>query len=665
MSHTYRADIDGLRAISVALVILFHLDAPGFGGGFVGVDVFFVISGFLITGLIFDGVERGGFSVVRFYERRARRILPMLITVVAASAVAGWFLLSPGDYEAFGGSAIAAVLAWSNFYFLHNTGYFDIPAQSMPLLHTWSLGVEEQFYLVWPAALIIASKVVGRRRIAWISVLSLIIAASFARALVTTIGDPKSGFYLPFTRAWELALGALLVFLPRPPRILAESIPVVGLGTIALSVATLSAAAPFPRFNALLPTIGAALILYPQGTAMQAALAVWPLRSLGLISYSLYLWHWPLIVFWRLYNNGLPTSPLETCPALVATALVLSVLSWHFIEQPARRAKFPPLAVFSSAAAAAIVVVVAASSIVHTGGFPQRLPPEIAAIDSKEKMWTWSCPQSVELGILGNSSMDMPPSCAYGADWKTARHRAIIWGDSLAEHLAPVLDLAGRRTGTAIALAYGCAAITQKGAPRNVSADLIPHYEDWCDAARDRVLTLITRPNDIDTVLLSTSWSFQWPLLDPRSEVDARRILRDGLDDVLARIIRAGKRPIVIADAPADYGPDPGSCVMALRSGLLRRRCPADPAYIDLSALRSQVATHAMLKEVVAHHSGAEIIDPMDFLCDQVSCRAILAGELIYRDAVHLRRNLDARTMAIIEEGLQIDKVLTNGPVKD
>jgi peptidoglycan/LPS O-acetylase OafA/YrhL len=158
VSHAYRADIDGLRAISVALVILFHLDVPGFGGGFVGVDVFFVISGFLITGLIFDGLERESFSFVRFYERRARRILPMLIIVAATSAAAGWFLLSPGDYEAFGGSAIAAVLAWSNFYFLHNTGYFDIPAQLMPLLHTWSLGVEEQFYLVWPVTLLLSER---------------------------------------------------------------------------------------------------------------------------------------------------------------------------------------------------------------------------------------------------------------------------------------------------------------------------------------------------------------------------------------------------------------------------------------------------------------------------------------------------------------------------
>jgi peptidoglycan/LPS O-acetylase OafA/YrhL len=135
MDNTYRADIDGLRAISVMLVILFHLDVPGFGGGFVGVDVFFVISGFLITGLIFDGIEREAFSFVRFYERRARRILPMLIVVVLVSAAAGYFLLSPGDYRAFGESARAALLAWSNFYFLHNTGYFDIPASS--LLSSW------------------------------------------------------------------------------------------------------------------------------------------------------------------------------------------------------------------------------------------------------------------------------------------------------------------------------------------------------------------------------------------------------------------------------------------------------------------------------------------------------------------------------------------------
>jgi peptidoglycan/LPS O-acetylase OafA/YrhL len=661
MKRTYRADIDGLRAISVACVILFHLNVPGFGGGFIGVDVFFVISGFLITGLIIENIERDVFSFIRFYERRARRILPMLITVVIASAGAGYFFLMPGDYKALGSSAIAALLAWSNFYFLHHTGYFDIPSQTMPLLHTWSLGVEEQFYLAWPAVLLAGSKAIGRSRIAWISLLILIILASFASALTMSDENSKAAFYSPFPRAWELAVGSLIVFLPRPRGRFAEVMPIIGIAAIAISVSMLSAAAPFPRYNALLPTVGAALILYPRETVTQTILGLRPLRFLGLISYSLYLWHWPLIVFWRIYNNGQPVSPWNAFPSLVTAAVALSILSWYLIEQPARRVRMPSVALFGSAAAASAVALIAAFSIVRSDGFPTRLPSEMAAIDSKDKMWAWACPQSVDVGILANGSMTTAPSCAYGADWKTARHHAVIWGDSLAEHLAPELDYAGRKVGTAIALAYACTAITQEGAPRSVASDLTPNYEKWCDAARDRVLTLIASTNDIDIVLLSTSWSYQWPVLDAHSEKNGRKILQKGLGDLLERIIGAGKRPIVIADAAADLGPDPTSCVIANYSSLARRPCLANPAYIELTGIRSQVDTHAMLKELVARYPEAGFVDPMEFLCNQTRCQTFINDEFIYRDSVHLRRNLRPTTVSDLAAGLKLQDVLTRG----
>jgi hypothetical protein len=285
----------------------------------------------------------------------------------------------------------------------------------------------------------------------------------------------------------------------------------------------------------------------------------------------------------------------------------------------------------------------------------------MAALDGKDRMWAWKCPQSVALGILANSSMSAPPSCAYGADWATARHRAIIWGDSLAEHLAPILDYAGRKAGVSIALAYACAAITQEGAPRHVAADLTPRYEKWCDAARARVLSLISGNNEIDAVLLSTSWSFMWPLLDPHSETGAREILRIGLNDLLSRIIAAGKRPIIIADAPASLGPDPANCVMAKYAMLPRRPCASDLAFIDQATIRSQTETHALLKRLVGLHPEAAIVDPMDFLCDAKSCSKFIAGELIYRDAVHLRRNLGPDMISTLADGLHLEPVL-RGP---
>jgi len=664
LPNVYRSDVDGLRAISVALVLFFHLGLPGLSGGFVGVDVFFVISGYLITGVIFGGIADKNFSLAKFYDRRARRILPMLITVVMASALVGYVLLYPGDYRAFASSAFAALLGWSNVFFFQNTGYFDIPSQTMPLLHTWSLGVEEQFYLVWPVVLLAGSKLVGHSKRFWPAIFALVILVSFAVALVLADRNPKAGFYLPFTRAWELALGALVVVLPPAksvlPRPVTALLPVVGLVAIGYSAATLSSEAPFPALNALPPTLGAALVIFSRNTLAQAILGVWPLRFLGLISYSLYLWHWPLIVFWRIYSNGDPPTGLETS-AILGGAVGLSVFSWRFIERPPRHVKISTPAVLTAAMGANAIALAIIAFIVHADGMPGRLPAEMAALDGKDRMWAWKCPQSVALGILANSSMSAPPSCAYGADWVTARHRAIIWGDSLAEHLAPILDYAGRKAGVSIALAYACAAITQEGAPRNVAADLTPRYEKWCDAARTRVLSLITSSNKIDMVLLSTSWSFMWPLLDPHSETKARHKLRAGLEDLLDEIIAAGKRPIIIADFPASLGPDPANCVMTLYALLPRRRCAVDPTFIDLATIRSQTETHALLKELVSRHAGAAMVDPMDFLCDARRCSKFIAGELIYRDSVHVRRNLSTAAISALADGFRLERVL-EGP---
>jgi peptidoglycan/LPS O-acetylase OafA/YrhL len=545
----YRADIDGLRAISVLLVLFFHLGI-GVHGGFIGVDVFFVISGYLITGIILSEITAGQFSLLDFYERRARRILPALITVVLMVMLAGYFLLYPDDYTTLGKSAVAALGAASNFFFLFNTGYFDAPAQTEPLLHTWSLGVEEQFYLVWPTFLLLASKLMGKSRPRWIVLLAVIAIASFGAAVRQVEVDPKAAFYLPYTRAWELAMGALLHFLPPWRSRMTEALPLLGVAAILWSAFTLTAEQPFPGLNAVAPTIGAALVIYPNRTLAGAALGF--IAPLGLVSYSLYLWHWPLIVFWRIYTNGAVLTAGESV-AIITAALALSVLSWRYIEQPARRIRFRrtlPLLLSADVAAAAIL-----APVVLTGGLPFRVPQETRALGTLEQRWEWKCPENIALGLPGYPSTTVAGrSCVGGAPWATASHHAILWGDSIAESTMPLLDVAGRRYDTSIALANTCPAILHKGVARRYWPER-PAYNEFCDAQRAALLKLLHDTPHIDLIVLQASWTYLAHELDvsdsdQRSEKMGLRIIRSGFADLLPRLIVPGRKVILLGDFP-------------------------------------------------------------------------------------------------------------------
>ncbi len=349
MNH--RRDIDGLRALAVLPVILYHAGVEFFSGGFVGVDVFFVISGFLITGIIKSEVDAGRFSVINFYERRARRILPAFFMIVAVTAGVGWFTMLPEDYQGFAASAIASALFVSNmFFWAQADNYFDAPAETKPLLHTWSLAVEEQFYLIFPVAILVIMFFISRYR-RKDAMLVLIIAAatllSFAVAVWATSHKPVAAFYWLPSRAWELMLGSLLALgavKPARRQWHAEAAAFIGVAFIVAAIFGYSRTTPFPGLSALLPTLGAAGILYAgldgRATVAGRGLSLLPFHFVGLISYSLYLWHWPLIVFNKIYFGE------ETSPAVVAgvilASFVLATLSWRYVEGPFRKKPPPP-----------------------------------------------------------------------------------------------------------------------------------------------------------------------------------------------------------------------------------------------------------------------------------------------------------------------------------
>jgi len=339
----YRPEIDGLRAIAVASVILFHAGFAVFSGGFVGDDVFFVISGFLITSIIVEELKAGPFSLLRFYERRARRILPALFVVMAACVPFAYSLLSPDDLKDFAQSLAAIALFCSNVLFWGESGYFDTQAELKPLLHTWSLAVEEQFYVVYPLLLLAAWRLGRNCLLAMIGVISVV---SLCTSVVEVRDYPTAAFYLLPSRAWQLLVGAITAFATgqwkrvadRSPsgRLAGEAVGWGGLAMILTALFTFDERTPFPGLNAALPTLGTALVLLAatERTQVGRVLAWRPLVGLGLISYSAYLWHQPLFAFTK--HALLADLPTGLAIVLCALTLVLAMLSWRYIEQPFR-----------------------------------------------------------------------------------------------------------------------------------------------------------------------------------------------------------------------------------------------------------------------------------------------------------------------------------------
>lgn len=377
----YRPEIDGLRALAIAPVALYHAGFPAVSGGYIGVDVFFVISGFLITGLLLQDLRAGEFSLVKFYERRCRRIVPPLVVMTLVVSVLAWVYLIPVDFSNFGRSLAAMASLWANVFFYKESGYFDAESLTKPLLHTWSLSVEEQFYLVFPLLLVFLWRKARDGLVPW---LALLAGLSLALSAVMISRDPEGVFYLLQFRAWELLLGAIVAATPetrpwsRPAATLGS---LAGLGLLLIPAVTYNSLTVFPGLAALPPCLGTALLIFIHGPGLAVSpvgrlLACRPLVSLGKISYSLYLWHWPLLVLPQ-YVQGRPLTWAESAGWLTLAA-VLSILSWRLVERPVREKKIlasrRPL--FAVTVTVLIMLAVAGRVVKINDGFPERLTPQ-------------------------------------------------------------------------------------------------------------------------------------------------------------------------------------------------------------------------------------------------------------------------------------------------
>lgn len=338
----YRSDIDGMRCLAVVSVILFHLNEKIVPGGFTGVDIFFVISGFLITRIIVDGLRAGDFSMSRFYARRVRRIFPALFTVLLSSTLLAVVAFEPEAYKQFFNDLPYAVFQASNFLFVQQVGYFEAANETSPLLHTWSLGVEEQFYLIWPLLLMAIFRF-WKNKIAHI--LFGLALLSFAYSQYLCLNSPKVAFYMLHSRAWELALGGLLVVANIPElksKVLTNVLAAIGLALVLAGFTFINSATLFPGVPALLPVFGAVLILYSgqSGESFLFRVLSWkPFVAIGVISYSLYLWHWPLIVFAKTITGSEITFTLGC--GLFLASLLMATLSYYVVEQPLRYGPLP------------------------------------------------------------------------------------------------------------------------------------------------------------------------------------------------------------------------------------------------------------------------------------------------------------------------------------
>jgi peptidoglycan/LPS O-acetylase OafA/YrhL len=650
--QNYRADIDGLRALAILPVIFFHAGIGAFSGGFVGVDIFFVISGYLITLIILQDQRQGIPSIVKFYERRVRRIVPALITVVLCCSIAAWVILPPDQMKTFGKTVLSLPVFGSNILFWKQSGYFGSPAQTVPLLHTWSLAVEEQFYAVYPIGLLLIRKFGGSRYCLW---LGLVAATSLGISIWGIEYHPAATFYLAPTRAWELLLGSLIAlgaFQKLENRILRDALSIIALGLIVWPILAYSETTSFPGLAAVPPTVGAAILIHA-GTwgdsSVRRALGWRPLVGVGLISYSLYLWHWPLIVFAEL------VSPFPLGEAdhwtLLALAGVLASLTCAFVEIPFRReavlSRRGPL--MTAATVSACCLAGFGILVIHWDGIPQRLdaairPMVLANLAIKT---SWAYPNDCRLNFRRKLAAQEPiVYCAIGGAGPSTM---LFWGDSQIEQLFPLLSnfaKDGSLPGKKIV------AVTSGGCLPVIGLNRVDAGFD-CDGFNRRVIARALQP-DIDTVVLG-SRLYAWSELcktesgcvgfsNPGEFID---VLGRNLSYELKQLAGAGKKIVILEPFPSYPVPIPDYLnkeVMFGREPMLR---------LTRQEHLQRVADFASVLQKAAAVVNATVVDPSEILCPLNECVYRRGFIALYIDGFHFGADLAESMRPLLLEALQ------------
>ena len=608
----YRPDIDGLRALAVLPVILFHANL-GFPGGFAGVDIFFVISGFLITRLILKEIDDGNFSVVNFWERRVRRVLPALLVVVLATLAAGWIWFLPGDYARLGRSVMAQAALLSNVYFYYHTGYFAGGGSNLPLLHTWSLAVEEQFYVLFPLLVYF----VHQKRFCVARTIMTLGVVSFGWSVAGTYFQPSATFYLLPSRAWELMVGAFLAALPAKRLITqiwaTEAAALAGLGLIIFAITCYTPETRFPGLAAVPPCLGAGLIIFSAGTrqTLVSRMLAWrPVVFIGLISYSLYLWHWPLLVIAR--NTSMLPLAWPVRMLLLGISLLLAAASWKWVEAPFRKRQlFAKKAQIFAFGGGALVLLLVGGSLVHfTHGWPARMPARAVAFEAARK----------DFALRNETS---PAQAAAGqfaelGDQPTAKPvEILLWGDSHAMAVAPALDDLCHKYAL-----RGVAATHSATAPLLSYASFINEesLQQRGPAFAQAVVAYVTA-HHVKKVFLAARWSYYQPVDQVASH----------LAETVSALRASGARVYVLKDVPRpDFDVPRLAALAVVQHSDLAKLATASTKYDSDNSARPALAVSAV-------QAGASVLDTGPCLLNPQGLYDIIRDErILYFDNHHL-----------------------------
>lgn len=647
----YRPEIDGLRAVAVMMVVFYHAGLAELKGGYIGVDVFFVISGYLITSIIWADYKRGVFSYANFYERRARRILPALYLVAILSAPVGWYMLSSSEYSEFAQSLLAIPTFVSNFFFWFQSGYFSTEAELKPMLHTWSIAVEEQFYFLFPM-LLLSLAAIGRRTVLFVS-LGLLLAFSLVASEYMVSRYSGANFFLLPTRLWELLIGATLALAiahARSPTLglntlLANIVSAVGLAMVIWPAIIYTSDTPFPGISAVVPTIGTGLIIYAArpGTFVHWLLSQPIIVSVGLFSYSIYLWHQPMFAFVRTYWGNAFFDDRKT--EFIVVALIVGWFSWQFIEKPFRdRSWLTRKQIFSMSILGAVVIVglgVLGGIIKPRIQFPSQLDSSFARTDRDRECFDldyahkegkrWHC----RLGVTKKVS----PSF-------------LLFGDSHALSFLPAFETLADQTGrTGLFTGFsGCPPIL----------NVRPHRKDQgrrnCHELNAKVLAE-AKAIGIKTVFLSARWAYyttggyrgsddgmifvihdHHPILPPGrwpSANESRTSFAKGLKETVAAYRSAGIEVVLLQQVPQQRDLARHIYVKAFRSGGNIDRKLAQYSVSQHDHTNMQAYSRYVLS-VVAEANNIEVIGFDDFFCRRGRCPVGNARVSYYMDDDHL-----------------------------